>query len=147
MGNRTVTLCSVPLCLAAQSRLTLWDPLDCSPPGSSVHGILQARRLEWVAISSSRGSSRRRDQTCVSCTVGGFFTWWATGEGPQWHYYLPKITPQQSVLQNCTFPLSQQGYIITFNWVTVYNWQSLLDTDYSIWSFQNPTEVMQGNLF
>ena len=41
-----------------QSCLTLWDPMDCSPPGSSVHGILQARILEWVAISSSRGSSR-----------------------------------------------------------------------------------------
>ena len=40
-----------------QSCLTLCDPVDCSPPGSSVHGILQARRLEWVAMSSSRGSS------------------------------------------------------------------------------------------
>ena len=44
--------------LAAQSCLTLRDPMDCSPPGSSVHGILQARILEWVAISFSRGSSR-----------------------------------------------------------------------------------------
>ena len=44
------------------------DPMDCSPPGSSVHGILQARILEWVAISSSWGSSRTRDQICVSCT-------------------------------------------------------------------------------
>ena len=49
----------------------------CSPPGSSVHGILQARILEWVAISSSRGSSQHRDQTCVyhvSCIAGRFFT-------------------------------------------------------------------------
>ena len=46
--------------------LTLCDSMDCSPPGSSVHGILQARILEWVAISSSRGSSQPRDQTCVS---------------------------------------------------------------------------------
>ena len=46
------------------------DPMDCSPPGSSVHGILQARLLDWVAVSSSRGSSRPRDRTrCsgVSC--------------------------------------------------------------------------------
>ena len=50
--------------------LTLCDPMDCSPPGSSVHGILQARILEWVAISSSRGSSQPRDQTCFS---SGFF--------------------------------------------------------------------------
>ena len=45
---------------------TLCDPMDCSPPGSSVHGILQARILEWVAIPFSRGSSQARDQTCVS---------------------------------------------------------------------------------
>ena len=49
------------LCLAAQSCPTLCDPMDYSPPGSSVHGILQARILEWVAISSSRGSSQPRD--------------------------------------------------------------------------------------
>ena len=48
--------------------LTLCHPMDCSPPGSSVHGILQARILEWVAISFSRGSSQPRDGTCVSCT-------------------------------------------------------------------------------
>ena len=49
-----------------QSCLTLCNPMDCSPPGSSVHGILQARILEWVAMPSSRGSSQPRDQTCVS---------------------------------------------------------------------------------
>ena len=46
--------------------LTLCDPTDCSPPGSSVHGILQARILQWVAIPFSRGSSQPRDQTQVS---------------------------------------------------------------------------------
>ena len=55
-----------PLC--AQSRSTLGDPMDCSPPGSSVHRIFQARILEWVAISSSRGSSQLTDQACVSCS-------------------------------------------------------------------------------
>ena len=45
---------------------TLCDPMDCSPPGSSVHGIFQARILKWVAISFCRGSSRSRDQTCIS---------------------------------------------------------------------------------
>ena len=59
--------------LVSQSYPTLCDPMDCSPPGSSVCGILQARILEWVAISSSRGSSQRRDQTCVSCIAGRFF--------------------------------------------------------------------------
>ena len=50
------------------------DPLDHSLPGSSVHGILQAKILEWVAISSSRGSSQPRNRTQVSCIAGRFFT-------------------------------------------------------------------------
>ena len=54
---------SFALCSVAQSCLTLCDPVDCSPPGSSVHGIFPARILEWVAISSSRGSSHPKDQT------------------------------------------------------------------------------------
>jgi len=57
----------------AQSCLTLWDPVAYSPPGSSVHGILQVRILEWVAIPFSRESSQPRDQTRVSCTAGRFF--------------------------------------------------------------------------
>ena len=55
------------LCPCAQSCLILCDIMDCSPPGSSVHGIFQARILEWVAISSSRGSSPPRNRTCLSC--------------------------------------------------------------------------------
>ena len=55
------------VCLVAQSCLTACDSMDCHPPGSSVHGIFQTRILEWVAISSSRGSSRPRDGTHVSC--------------------------------------------------------------------------------
>ena len=61
----------------AQLCPTLFDIVDCSLPGSSVRGILQARILEWFASSSSRGSSRPRDHTCVysvSCTADGFFT-------------------------------------------------------------------------
>ena len=54
------------------------NPMDCSPLGSAVHGILQARILEWVAISYSRGSSRPKDQTWVSCFAGRFFIFWAT---------------------------------------------------------------------
>ena len=57
------------------------DPMDCSPPGSSVHGISQARILEWVAISFSRGFSWPRNQTEVPCTAGRlFFTSWAIKE-------------------------------------------------------------------
>ena len=50
-----------------QSCLTLWDPMDCSLPGSSAHGVLQARILEWVAMPSSRGSSQPRNPTHISC--------------------------------------------------------------------------------
>ena len=62
----------------AQSCPTLCNPMDCSPPGSSVHGILQARILEWVAISFSRGSSQPRDRTQVSRIAGRCFNLWAT---------------------------------------------------------------------
>ena len=62
------------VCSVLQLCLTLWDPMACSPPGSSVHGISQARILEWVAISFSRGHSWHKDQTHVSC-VSCFNRW------------------------------------------------------------------------
>ena len=62
------------MCLVAQSCLTLCEPMDCSLPGSSLHGILQARTLEWVAMPFSRGSSQPRDQTQVSHIAVEFFT-------------------------------------------------------------------------
>ena len=65
--------------LVAQSCLTLCNPTDYSQPGSSVHGILHARILEWVAIPFSRGSSKSRDQTWVFCITSRFFT---IGEPP-----------------------------------------------------------------
>ena len=64
----------------AQSCPTLCDPMDCSLPGSSVHGIFQTIVLEWIAISFSRGASRPRDQTQVSHIVDRCFTVWATRE-------------------------------------------------------------------
>ena len=64
----------------AQSCPTLCDPIDCSLPGSSVHGIFQAIVLEWIAISFSRGSSQPRARTRVSWIVDRRFTVWATRE-------------------------------------------------------------------
>ena len=61
-----------------QSCLTFCDPMDCSLPGSSVHGIFQARILELVAVPFSRGYSQPRDRIQVSCRAGRFFTSWAT---------------------------------------------------------------------
>ena len=66
--------------LVAQACLAVWDSINCSLPGSSVHGILQARILKWVAILFFRASSQLRDQTQVSCIAGRFFTVWAARE-------------------------------------------------------------------
>ena len=73
----------------AQSCQTLFDPMDCSLPSSSVHGILQARILEWVAISSSKGSSNPgMEPTSLTspALAGGFFTTGATWEAPNIHF-------------------------------------------------------------
>ena len=66
-----------------QSSPTLWDPINCRPPGSSVHGILQARILEWVAVSSFRRSFRPRDWTWVSCIGRRILYYWAICETPK----------------------------------------------------------------
>ena len=73
--------------LVTQSCWTLRDPMDCSPPGSSVHRILQARIVEWVATSSFRGSSWPRYWTQVSCIADRFFTVWTTREAHKMVYF------------------------------------------------------------
>ena len=71
--------CAVCVCvLVTQLCLTLCDPTNCSLPGFSVHGILQARIQEWIAIPFSRGSSQPGDLSLLSCIAGRFFTVWAT---------------------------------------------------------------------
>ena len=79
--------CTSHLYVHAQSLQTLCDPMNCGSLGSSVHGILQARAVEWGALPCSRGSSRSRDRTCTSCITGGFFNPRATGEVA--HQYTP----------------------------------------------------------
>ena len=79
------------LCLVAQSCQTLCGPMDCSPPGSSVHGISQARTLDWVAIYSSRASLWPRDGASVSCTDR-----WA----------LPRCWTTSQEAQGMSFPLT-----------------------------------------
>ena len=69
---------STQVCLCIQSCPTLWDPMNYSPPGSSVHGILQARILEKAVMPSNRWSSQPRDQTQVSPIAGRFLIIWAT---------------------------------------------------------------------
>ena len=78
---------SFPCAKSLQSCLTLCKLMDCSPSGSSVHRISQVRILEWVAISSSRGSSWPRDWTWISRIAGRFFTIWASREAPNFPYW------------------------------------------------------------
>ena len=80
-----VCVCVCVCAKSLQSRLTLCDPMDYSPPDSSIHGILQARILDWVAMPSSRVSSQPGDRariSYVSALAGGFFTTSATWEVP-----------------------------------------------------------------
>ena len=66
-------------------------PMDCSLPGSSVHGVLQARILEWVVISLSKGSSQPSNRTQVSCIPGRFFTYWTTYDRRPPRYYTVRL--------------------------------------------------------
>ena len=84
--------CCCCCCFVAQSRSRVWlscDPKDCSPPGSSVHGFSQARILEWVAISFSRGYSPPRDWTWISCISRQILYHWATREAGQYCFLIP----------------------------------------------------------
>ena len=111
--------------LVAQSCPALCDPVDCSPPGSSVHEIVQARILEWVAISSSRGSSQPRDRTRVSCTAGRFFIDWAAREAHIGKAHCPyNISPSLSDLLHSAWQflalstLLQMASFCSFIWLS-----------------------------
>ena len=90
-----------------KSCLTLCDPMYCSLPDSSVHGILQARIREWVATPYSRGPSQFCDQSQVSHIAGGFFTIWATREA--WEYWSGQPNPSSGDLPNPGIALGSPG--------------------------------------
>ena len=109
--------------LVTQSCPTLCDPMDCSPPGSSVHGILQARILEWVATSFSRGSSRPRDEPVFLALAGGSFgkAVYSLWVGMSYHHghhhtqthgYLLPIISLLSCLFFCHYPPFLCSYLI-----------------------------------
>ena len=107
--------------LVTRSCLTLCDPMDCSPPGSSVHGILQARILEWAAISFSRGSSRSRNWTWVSCIAGRLFTDWATRKT----YNCSAVTLFRSMIKwsrKIILALWVWGSLVHWTKASVLNW-------------------------
>ena len=108
-----------PVCPYAQLCPTLCDPMDCSPPGSSVHEIIQARILEWVAIFSSRGSFLPRDRNFVSCissvSTGRFFTAAPPGKpmfgSVRMQKWIQGMVPHSSSPHGLTQPLlTHQGF-------------------------------------
>ena len=103
-------VCAKPLQLCP----ILSGSMDCSPPGSYVHGILQARILGWVAVPSTRGCSQPRDETQVSCIAGGFFTSRATREVcPRPMYFLARLEPPTPFLSSVSCPPLVQGTLET----------------------------------
>ena len=90
----------VGVVLVAQSCLTLYNSIDYSPPGSSLHGILQVRILEWITIPFSRGSSQPRDRTQVSCIADRFFSVRATGKIPMVRATRQKTNKETEDLNN-----------------------------------------------
>ena len=101
--------------LFTQSCLILCDPMDCSPPDSSVHGILQVRILEWVAISFCRGSSPPRNRTQVFWTAGKFFSVWATREATREATYIRVVLRSYFTLYEQNFLFSWEPHILISN--------------------------------
>ena len=113
-----------------QSCLTLCDPMDWSPPGSSVHGIFQVRILEWVAMPSSRGFSWPRDQTCISCVscIGRQILYcWTTWEAWEDVIFLCKINKnlwKSEVLLSGIYQVLVWSHFGTRPSVSIVDWQS-----------------------
>ena len=130
----TFILCT---CSVAQSCPTLCDPMDYSPQSSSVHGISQARILEWIAISYSRGSSWPRDRIQVSCTDRRIFYHWATWEAlllSQLNLLLSALTPSSpDNLPHChlsDLPRDHSNQAISYkilHWLLLQLWESVHD--------------------
>ena len=113
------------VCPHLLSCVQLCDHMDCSPSGSTVHGVSQARILKWVARPSSRGPSRPRDRTQVSCFADGFFYLWATREAlNQLYFSFFKMRP-------VTFPLSHDWEMSLCPWATEETWVTSLSDESS----------------
>ena len=116
-----------------QSCLTLCDPVGYSPPGSPLHGILQARILEWVAMPSSKGSSWPWDWTCIycsTCTAGRFFTTEPKGKPPY-----------------CCTSLGFPKNLYSCVWDSRFSWMLLLYTKWKVWGLPKPASVLRVHLW
>ena len=131
-----------------QSCPTLCDPMDYSLQGSSVHGIYQARILEWVAISFSRGSSQPRDWAWVSCTAGRLLTGWVRREVQKSEsdsvvfgsLNSPGSSPGQNTRVGSCFPSPADLPIPRINWVLLHCRQILYQLSYQ----RNPNKGREG---
>ena len=124
--------------LCAQSCRTPGDPMDCSPPGSSVHGIFQARMLEWVAISFSRGSSSK-DQTWIACyscigrrILSHCTTWEASGMGlANVKCPYPPEKWSSGIGRSRLCPISASRGVRDCDWLS--HWITWLETGSKVW--------------
>ena len=126
------------MCVRAQLRTTLCNPMDYSPPGPSVHRIFQARILEWVLISSSRGSSRPRDWICISCigrqVLFCYATWKAQRAKNKWH---KKGKKKKKLTQNKSKEIEPKSWISSVKRVTLFQLKG------NIWHTRPPSELNQ----
>ena len=116
-------------CLYILLCLTLWDPMDYRLPGSSVRAILQAKLLEWVAISSSRWSSPHRDWTHISCLAGRFFTTEPPGK-PCPLLYLQTDSMDMSLSKVWEIVKDREGWCdvvhgVAKSWIWLNNWTTM----------------------
>ena len=109
--------------------------MDCSPPGSSAHGISQARILEWVAIFFSRGSSQPRDRTRVSCIAGRFFTAKPPGKPPQRLVMWISLNPTKDVYPISLGQLEATICMINYIWENIPIAQGGAITEFGIQNF------------
>ena len=129
----------VKLSEVTQSCPTLCDPMDCSLPGFSVHGVFQARVLDWVAISFSRGSSLSRDWTQVSCIAGRRFNLWVTREGHGGQDIGTLAT--DLAMKNQGWLLGLAG-LITLQSSPVPQFKSIYSSVFSIFSGSTPISIV-----
>ena len=142
--------------LVTQSCPTLFDPMDYSLPGSCIHGLLQARILEWVAMPFSRGSSWPRDWTHVSHISGRFFTIWATQDDLKYiqsslknisRWFNRLLSPfTKWKLQHSSFYFWGQGSKIAIHHSS-FKHLSIITFLCFLWSQNSITAVIKPNLF
>ena len=113
-------LCKITVCVLCVSHsviLQLCNPMDCSPPGSSVHGVLQARILVWVAISFSRGSSPPRSGTWVSCIAGRFFDG-LSHQGSLYYIYVSIIYIYILGCLHWNIKIAKKQFTVNISWIS-----------------------------